>query len=232
MNLIKKDGQRGHADYGRLICFSVMEERNRIAREIHDTLAQEFAGILLHLSAAEESDNVESYGNSECLARTKELAQSGLEDIRRMLLGLRPKSLEGTALLDALRRLVEHFSCDSGLACTVRVEGREHDLSVETQDELYRVAQEALCNLRKHSRATSASLSLTYGRGAVVLKITDNGRGFATVRHQPGGYGYGLTTMRERAYRLGGRIEINSAPGTGTEIIVTVPFLYQSDERE
>jgi signal transduction histidine kinase len=66
----------------------------------------------------------------------------------------------------------------------------------------------------------------------IVLQIADNGRGFATVRHQAVGHGYGLTTMRERAHRLGGRIEINSAPGTGTEVIVTVPYLCHSNERE
>jgi len=92
------------------------------------------------------------------------------------------------------------------------------------QDELYRVAQEALCNVRKHSRATSASLSLGRGPSVIVLKIKDNGQGFATIKHQAAGHGYGMATMRERARRLGGRIEINTAPGTGTEVRITVPL--------
>ena len=95
---------------------------------------------------------------------------------------------------------------------------------MEIQDELFRVAQEALCNVRKHSRATSASISLRYGTGLAVLKIKDNGQGFATIRHQTGRHGYGLSTMRERAERLGGKFEIETAPGHGTEVKIIVLF--------
>src|SRR6266566_2547770 len=97
---------------------AVMEERSRLAREIHDTLTQAFAGILLHLEAAEWSDYAGSYFSSECLARARNLAKSGLEDARRMLLNLRPKSLESAPLPDALRQLAEGFSCDCTITCT------------------------------------------------------------------------------------------------------------------
>ena len=203
---------------------AVMEERGRLAREIHDTLVQEFAGILLHLEAAKGSDDGEWCANSECLACVRELAKCGLEDARRMLLDLRPKSLEGATLSDALQQLTERFSRDCGITCTFRAAGRARDLPVEVQDELYRVAQEALCNVRKHSRATCALLSLCYGCGVTVMKIEDNGQGFATISHQAGGHGYGLSTMRERAHRLGGRVAINSAPGQGTEVTISVPL--------
>jgi len=197
---------------------AVMAERSRLAREIHDTLVQEFAGILLHLEAVKGSDDAAPLIGSERLACAKELAKCGLEDARRMLLDLRPRSLEGATLPDALRRLAERFSRDCGIPCEFRAAGRARDLPAKVQDELYRVAQEALCNVRKHSRATAASVALGYGPGVVVLKIKDNGQGFATVPRQAGGRGYGLTTMRERAHRLGGSIEINSTPGTGTEV--------------
>jgi len=203
---------------------AVIEERSRLAREIHDTLVQEFAGILLHLEAVEDSDDAEWCSSSECLARARELAKSGLEDARRMLLNLRPRSLEGSTLPDALRQLAEGFSCDCTITCTFCHAGHMRGLPVVIQDELYRVAQEALCNVRKHSRATSASLSLGYGSAVIVLKIKDNGQGFATIKHQTAGHGYGMATMRERARRLGGRIEINTAPGTGTEVRFTVPL--------
>jgi len=203
---------------------AVMEERNRLAREIHDTLAQEFAGILLHLEAAVKSDDAKWCISPECLTCARDLAKSGLEDARRMLLDLRPKALEGATLEEALRQLAERFSHDCGMACSYRSNGRARKIPVEVQDELYRVAQEALCNVRKHSRATAVSLSMHCRPGMVVLKIKDNGQGFAMVKRQAGRRGYGLPTMQERAQRLGGRIEINTAPGTGTQIIIAMPL--------
>src|SRR5882672_9106446 len=117
---------------------AVIEERNRLAREIHDTLVQEFAGILLHLEAANGSD--EAVNLSECFARVRELAKCGLEDARRMLLGLRPKSLEDANLSDALSQLAERFSRDCGIHCTFGFSGRSHELAEEIENELYRVA--------------------------------------------------------------------------------------------
>ena len=201
---------------------AVLEERNRMAREIHDTLAQEFAGILLHLEAAKTS--YETKAASESLARARELAKSGLEDARRMLLGLRPKSLDGAHLPDALGQLAQGFSRDCGINCTFRASGRSHKLSEEIENELYRVAQEALCNVRKHSRAASVSILLSYRSGGVVLAIKDNGQGFAIEQSQAGAHGFGLPAMCERANRLGGRMDINTKQGTGTEVRMSVPL--------
>lgn len=201
---------------------AVIEERNRLAREIHDTLVQEFAGILLHLEAANGSD--EAVDISECFARVRELAKCGLEDARRMLLGLRPKSLEGANLSDALSRLAERFSRDCGIHCTFSISGRPHKLTEEIENELYRVAQEALCNVRKHSRACCVSILLNYGAGAVMLAVKDNGQGFAMKQPQDGANGFGLPTMCDRATRLGGRMDINSTQGTGTELRMSVPL--------
>src|SRR5262245_55775012 len=100
---------------------AVVEERNRLAREIHDTLVQDFAGILLHLDAAGGVDW--SGSASECLSCVRELAKCGLEDARRMLLGLRPKSLEGAHLSDALGHLTQRFSQDCGIHCTFNISG-------------------------------------------------------------------------------------------------------------
>jgi signal transduction histidine kinase len=203
-------------------CSAVIEERNRLAREIHDTLVQEFAGILLNLEAA--NGLALTIDASECLARARELAKSGLEDARRMLLGLRPKSLEGADFSDALRQLAERFSRDCGIHCVFSATGRQHKLTEEIEDELYRVAQEALCNVRKHSRAGSVSILLSYASAGVVLAIKDDGQGFAMRRPKPGAHGFGLPAMCERASRLGGRMDINSGQGTGTEIRMSVPL--------
>lgn len=202
---------------------AVIEERNRLGREIHDTLVQEFAGILLHLEAANGSD--EAVDVSECLARVRELAKCGLEDARRMLLGLRPKSLEDANLSDALGQLAERFSHDCGIYCTFNLSGRPNKLTEEIENELYRVAQEALCNVRKHSRAACVSILLSYTAGTVILAIKDNGQGFVTKQTQVGANGFGLPTMCDRASRLGGRMDINSGQGTGTEIRMSVPLV-------
>src|SRR5215510_4247619 len=189
-------------------CSAVLEERNRMAREIHDTLAQQFAGILLHLEAAKSSYETETA--SEYLARARELAKCGLEDARRMLLGLRPKSLEGAHLTGALGQLAERFSRDCGIQCTFNVSGRAHKLGEEIENELYRVAQEALCNVRKHARAGCVNVLLSYSTGSVMLVVKDNGQGFAIKQPQAGANGFGLPTMCDRANRLGGRMDIHT----------------------
>ena len=206
-----------------LPCPEVIEERNRMAREIHDTLAQEFAGILLHLEAVDSSDNGAGQNISEYVVRARELAKCGLEDARRLLLGLRPRPLEGAHLSDALRQLVKNFSHDCGMQCSFCLRGRAHKLPQDTENELYRVAQEALCNVRKHSRANSASILLRYRSGGVLLAIKDNGQGFFSTPHGLA-HGFGLQAMSDRAVRLGGRVDVNSRPGAGTELKMTVPM--------
>jgi signal transduction histidine kinase len=209
-------------------CSALFEERNRMARDIHDTFAQEFAGILLHLEAANSS--YETKTASECLARARELAKCGLEDARRMLLGLRPKSLEGAHLPDALCQLAQSFSRNCGINCTFRANGGSHKLPEDIENELYHVAQEALCNVRKHSRAGSVSILLSYTSAGVVMAIKDNGQGFAMKQREPGAHGFGLPTMCERANRLGGRMDINSDQGRGTEIRMSVPLPGKSSK--
>jgi len=205
-----------------LPCPEVIEERNRMAREIHDTLAQQFAGILLHLEAVNNLEEDEN--TSECLSRARELAKSGLEDARRMLLGLRPKSLEGASLSVALDQLAQGFSRDCGIHCTFHLSGRAQKLPEAIENELYRVAQEALCNVRKNSRAASVSILLSYKSGGVALAIKDNGQGFVMKQRQAGAHGFGLPAMCDRASRLGGRMDINTRQGTGTEVRMSVPL--------
>jgi two-component system sensor histidine kinase/response regulator len=207
----------------RLPCPEVIEERNRMAREIHDTLAQQFAGIFLHLETANGLLKAEQQHISEYVTRGKELARCGLEDARRMLLGLRPKSLEGSPLCHALKDLANNFSRDCGIECSFCFRGRAHNIPQKTENELYRVAQEALCNVRKHSGARSVSISLRYASEGVLLAIKDDGRGFVVKKAEAGAQGFGLSTMWERANRLGGKMDINTGQGTGTEIRMSVP---------
>ena len=205
--------------------FAVLEERHRLACEIHDTLAQAFAGILLQLEAVPEtvaagrqlgSDSVER------LARVKHLAKCGLEDSRRMLLGLRPKSLDGTSLAGALKALARRYAGEWRIVCKFRIIGQETGLSPDLQDEFYRIAQEALCNVRKHSGATSVSILLSCKPNLVALTIKDNGQGFVDKCPTTASGGFGLSSMRDRAIRIGGSMDISTAPQRGTEIRVRV----------
>jgi signal transduction histidine kinase len=205
--------------------FAVIEERHRLACEIHDTLAQAFAGILLHLEAVPETATAgRQFGSDsvERLALAKHLAKSGLEDSRRMLLGLRPKSLEGTTLVGALNALSERCAGEWGIACKFRFIGQEAGLSPDVQDEFYRISQEALCNVRKHSRATSVSITLSCKPNLVALTIKDNGQGFVDRYSKNPCEGFGLSLMRERATRIGGSMDISTATRRGTEVRVRV----------
>jgi len=202
-------------------CSEVIEERNRKAREIHDTLVQEFAGISLHLEAAY---SVGPPNIAEYVAHARELAKCGLEDARRLLLGLRPRPLEGAHLPDALRQLAENFSRDCGMQCSFCLRGRARKLPEDTQNELYRVAQEGLCNVRKHSRASSVCLLLRYRSGGVLLAIKDNGQRFSFKAPHGLAHGFGLPAMSDRALRLGGKVDVNSRPGVGTELKMTIPM--------
>src|SRR5260221_4647051 len=120
---------------GDLPCSEVIEERNRMAGEIHDTLAQQFAGIFLNLEEAIRLDTAQQQNISEFLNRAKDLAKNGLEDARRMLLGLRPKSLEGTQLCDALNELAKNFSRDFGIECSFCLRGRARKIPQSAQNE-------------------------------------------------------------------------------------------------
>ncbi len=198
---------------------AVMEERGRMAREIHDTLAQAFVGILLHLESVPETVAVGGQSGSdsaERLARAKHLAKCGLEDSRRMLLGLRPKSLDGASLAGALKELAQRCSSEWRTVCKFRFIGRETNPPADVQDEFYRIAQEALCNVRKHSRATSVSISLSSESDMIALTIKDNGQGFVDKRPKAASEGFGLASMRARAFRIGGRMDISTAPRRGT----------------
>ncbi|MEU3642725.1 sensor histidine kinase [Lentzea sp. NPDC034063] len=176
----------------------VLEERQRLAREIHDTLAQGFSSINLLLSL----------GESE---RAAEVARENLGEARRFVRDLSP--IQGT-LIDALHRLVPH----------VEVDGDPYALSVQTEVALLRVAQGAVANVAEHAEAGRVAITLSYLGDAVTMDVVDDGRGFdpSAVRTADG-RGYGLASIRGRIAELGGTVSVESAPGEGTAVAVTVP---------
>jgi signal transduction histidine kinase len=206
---------------------AVLEERHRLACEIHDTLAQAFVGILLHLESVPETPATGPQLGSDLagrLAHAKHLAKSGLEDSRRMLLGLRPESLDGNSLVEALRALARRCAREWRIACRFRFNGEEAKLPPNVEDELYRISQEALCNVRKHSRATAVSFTLSFEANTISLIIKDNGQGFEAKCPQTTTGGFGLSSMRARALRVGADMDVFSSPRRGTEIRVRAPI--------
>ncbi len=201
---------------------SILEERNRMAREIHDTLAQAFTGILAQVGAAKQvlTDDVEA--TQAHLDLIKELARTGLTEARRSVVALRPQLLEEGSLQSALHRLVAQIRA-AAMDTTLHyeIEGAVYSLPTEVENNLLRMGQEALTNAIKHANADEIRVGLVYDRDQVCLRVRDNGQGFG-VGNIPASEGFGLLGMSERAERIGAQLTIRSQPGQGTEIIVTV----------
>ncbi|MEP0925335.1 PAS domain S-box protein [Leptolyngbya sp. ST-U4] len=201
---------------------SILEERNRMAREIHDTLAQSFTGILAQVGAASQvlTDDVEATGAH--LDLIKELARTGLAEARRSVVALRPQLLEEGNLQSALHRLIAQTRA-AAMDTTLHyeIEGAVYALPTEVENNLLRMGQEALTNAIKHANADEIRVELVYDRDQVCLRVRDNGQGFG-VGNIPASEGFGLLGMSERAERIGAQLTIGSQPGQGTEIIVTV----------
>ena len=201
---------------------SILEERNRMAREIHDTLAQSFTGILAQVGAAKQvlTDDVEA--TQAHLDLIKELARTGLTEARRSVVALRPQLLEEGSLQSALHRLVAQLRT-AALDTTLyyEIKGVVYSLPTEVESNLLRMGQEALTNAIRHANADEIRVELGYDRAQVCLRVKDNGQGFG-VGSISSSEGFGLLGMSERAERIGAQLTIRSQPGQGTEIIVTV----------
>jgi PAS domain S-box-containing protein len=201
---------------------SILEERNRMAREIHDTLAQAFTGILAQIGAANQvlTDDLEA--TQAHLDLIKELARTGLTEARRSVVALRPQLLEEGSLQSALHRLVAQIrSATMDTTLYYEIEGTVYALPTEVESNLLRMGQEALTNSIRHANADEIRVELVYNRDRFCLRVKDNGQGFG-VGSIPSSEGFGLLGMSERAERIGAQLTIRSQPGQGTEIIVTV----------
>ncbi|MEW9556360.1 sensor histidine kinase [Nonomuraea sp. NPDC050783] len=214
----------------------VLDERQRMAREIHDTLAQGLTGIIAQLQAAEQMHEVPALWRRPFDA-VKGLARESLAEARRSVDALRPEPLEGARLGDALADVAGRWSKLHGLAVRVTTTGTARPMAPEAEFALLRTAQEALANVAKHAHATRVGLTLSYLEHEVALDVRDDGRGFdpeglgagtATdggSRPPSRGGGFGLAIMRQRVEGLSGTLQIESEPGAGTGISARVPTL-------
>jgi signal transduction histidine kinase len=202
---------------------AILEERNRLAGEIHDSLAQVFAGISLQLFAAQEA--ITKAGETfNYVERAYDLAQVGLGEARRSALSLRSDVIEESGLTGALRMLADRSNIPGRLRCSFRTNNLvADDLPHQVQQHLLRIAQEAISNAIRHANPTFLNVLLQSNSTEIVLEIDDNGVGISTA-HLGCNEGFGLGNMRERAKQLGAELDIRPAPGGGTSIIVRLPI--------
>ncbi|SEU11985.1 sensor histidine kinase [Nonomuraea wenchangensis] len=198
----------------------ILDERQRMAREIHDTLAQGLTGIITQLRAAQR---VEDSGTHLELAL--DLAQDSLTEARRSVAALQPHQLEDAHLPEAMTTLARNWTETTGVDLHVEVTGDRVPLSPAIEVTLFRVAQEALANVAKHAGATRAGLTLSYTGAVVLLDIRDDGTGIDNPGSDNPGGGFGLSSMRQRLRGVGGTLEVESTPGEGTAVSATVPAL-------
>jgi signal transduction histidine kinase len=203
----------------------VLEERARLAREIHDTLAQGFVGISSQLDAVAMCMPDEQSSARKYLDMARRMARHSLTEARRSVMDLRASVLEGQDLAAALESGMRMWTAGAAVDVKVDVSGPETVLPQEMEQHLLRIAQEAVTNVVKHAGANRIAIKLHTEARKLYLRIWDNGRGFETpdVFSTLGGH-FGLIGMRERAERLGGELRLASNPGEGTEVEVTVPL--------
>ncbi len=215
----------------------VLDERQRMAREIHDTLAQGLAGIITQLQAAEQASGDPAERRRHFDAATR-LARESLTEARRSVDALRPSSLERGRLGEALAGVAERWSALNAIPVQVHATGTARPLLPEAELALLRIAQEALANVAKHAAASRVGLTLSYMDDEVVLDVRDDGRGFDPAASREPAYagasghaagaaapsgGFGLVAMRQRVEGVAGTLQVESEPGAGTAISASVP---------
>jgi signal transduction histidine kinase len=211
----------------------VLQERQRLSREIHDTLAQGLISIITHLEAAEQSlEASASVKGADTLrhhlAQAQRMARANLGEARRVVQDLRPEVLEDTTLPRALRGVVSAWAESSGTEATTHLTGTVHALPAELELTLLRVVQEALANVAKHASARTVSVTLSYMSDRIMLDVQDNGEGLQGASPvSPYSSGFGLQSMRERVVELGGTLHIESEPGTGTTLVADLPYAHR-----
>ena len=201
----------------------MLDERQRMAREIHDTLAQGLTGIVTQLQAAERATQrspADPAGLRRHLAAATRLARDSLTEARRSVDALRPEPLEGCRLSEALVGVAERWSALNVIPVRVATTGAARPIDPEAEFALLRAAQEALANVARHAHATRVGLTLSYMENVVALDVRDDGVGFDPARLDQG---FGLVAMRQRIAGLSGTLQVESEPGGGTAVSACVP---------
>lgn len=212
--------------YTRQILTAQEEERKRIARELHDDTAQSLVALSRQLDALLSATDGDPERTKQRLLALRQITAQISQDLRRFSQDLRPSTLDDLGLLPTLEAVTTRMSTDDHIEADLEVSGEKRRLSPEVELVLFRITQEALTNIRKHSGATKVVTTVEFGDGVVRIKVTDNGRGFTVPARtddlvETGKLG--LTGMLERAHLAGGAVEVHSQPGTGTTVVAEIP---------
>ncbi len=207
---------------------ATLEERNRLARDLHDSVKQQVFAISMQIGAIKHLLRRDTDATETRLHKTEKLVQQAQQELTSLIRELRPVALDGKGLIAALRELIPQWSQQTDIVANLRVEGAQ-TLPLTVEEALFRVVQEALSNAARHSKATLVQLTLTLADELVTLTIHDNGQGCDPVHLEH--RGVGLLSMQERMQALGGDMRLESAPGNGTRVVACCTRLGISSEK-
>jgi signal transduction histidine kinase len=201
---------------------AILEERNRMARDIHDTLAQGFTGVIVQLESAEDAIGCcRGKEANEHLHRAMELARRSLNEARRSVRALRPQALQNGNFWEGLKGIIKNTTAGTALHTTFDLRGELRDLPQYWQENLLHIGQEALTNALKYAHPRNFEARLSFDTKELRLELRDDGDGFEVKDEHDG---FGLAGMRERVEQMGGKLNITSARGNGTKVVVTLPY--------
>jgi signal transduction histidine kinase len=201
---------------------AALQERQRLSRELHDSVSQALYGIALGSRTARTLLDRDPSSAVEPLEYVLSLAEAGLAEMRALIFELRPEALESDGLIAALEKQAAALHARHEIRVNTDLCDVEPPMPPETKEALYRIAQEAMQNTVKHAGAANVDLRLEQDNGSVALEVRDDGSGFDPSGYFPGHVG--LRSMRERATQIGGTLEIESAPGEGTRVLTRIPL--------
>lgn len=207
---------------------ATLAERNRLARELHDTIAQGLTAVTMQLAAAQRSFERDPDRTRVRISRADELAREALEDVRRSVWALASPLVDGTTLVAALEDLTQRFAARAGLDASYAHFGAEPMLDHAAASQVVRIVQEALQNVEKHAHARSVCVESSMSRSELCVRVSDDGCGFvprARARDDSSNSGFGLMSLRERARLAGGVLNVESTVGVGTHVRVTIPVV-------
>ena len=207
----------------------ILEERQRMAGEIHDTLAQGFTSIVMQLEAADQALPGDMISVQDHVLKARETARASLREARRLVLALQPEPLEEVSLAEALRREAEGWTHNSGIQSNYSVTGDPISLHPQAEVTLLRAMQEGLANVQKHADAQEVNITLSYMADQVALDVQDDGQGFDPQNPgssgDQGNGGFGLQVMRKRVEQVEGEVIVESIPGQGTTLVIQIPIV-------